>query len=100
MAEYDLVIRGGTLVDGSGGKPLKADVAICGDRIVEIGAVTGRGAEELEADGLLVTPGLVDIHTHFDGQAIWDSRLSPTSWHGVTTELGRASGRERVCPKV
>src|SRR3546814_11365370 len=75
MAEYDLVIRGGTLVDGSGGKPLKADVAICGDRIVEIGAVTGRGAEELEADGLLVTPGFVDIHTHFDGQAIWDSRL-------------------------
>ena len=73
------------MVDGGGGEPLRADVAIAGDRIAEVGAVAGRGAEEIDADGLLVTPGFVDIHTHFDGQAIWDSHLSPTSWHGVTT---------------
>lgn len=85
MAEYDLVIRNGTLIDGSGSKPRTADIAISGDRISDVGAVAGQGNEEIDATGLLVTPGFVDIHTHFDGQAIWDSHLSPTSWHGVTT---------------
>lgn len=85
MADFDILIRGGTLVDGSGGAPFLGDVAISGDRIVAVGDVTGRGIEEIDAVGLLVTPGFVDIHTHFDGQAIWENRLAPTSWHGVTT---------------
>jgi N-acyl-D-aspartate/D-glutamate deacylase len=85
MTHYDIVIRGGTVVDGSGGPARRADVALDGGRIAAVGLVVGTGAEEIDAAGLLVTPGFVDIHTHFDGQAIWDSRLAPTSWHGVTT---------------
>jgi N-acyl-D-aspartate/D-glutamate deacylase len=83
MAE--LVIRGGTVVDGTGAPPVRADVALDGDRIVEVGRVEARGRRELDADGLLVTPGFVDIHTHFDGQATWDPVLAPSSWHGVTS---------------
>ena len=85
MAEHDLVIRGGTLIDGTGAEARTADVAVDGGRITEVGRVTGSGARELEADGLLVTPGIVDIHCHYDGQATWDERLQPSSWHGVTT---------------
>jgi N-acyl-D-aspartate/D-glutamate deacylase len=81
----DLVIRGGTVVDGSGAPSRTADVGIEGDRIVEVGRIDTRGTEEVDADGLLVTPGFVDIHTHYDGQATWDSVLAPSSWHGVTT---------------
>lgn len=81
----DLVIRGGTVVDGSGAQPRTADVGIAGGRIVEVGAVSSTGAREVDADGLLVTPGFVDIHTHFDGQATWDPVLAPSSQHGVTT---------------
>lgn len=87
MARYDLVIRGGTLVDGSGGDPYEADVAIAGGKIAEIGKLSGAGAEEIDAKGLLVTPGFVDIHTHFDGQITWADRLSPSSEHGVTTVM-------------
>jgi N-acyl-D-aspartate/D-glutamate deacylase len=68
-----------------GGPPRPADVAISGSRITEVGAVAGRGRREVDADGLLVTPGFVDIHSHYDGQATWDSRLLPSAWHGVTT---------------
>ena len=82
---YDLVIRGGTVVDGSGGQPREADVAVDGDRIIAVGTVGGRAREEIDARGLLVTPGFVDIHTHYDGQALWDPILAPSSWHGVTT---------------
>lgn len=82
---HDLVIRGGTLADGTGGPLREADVAIDGGRIVAVGRVEGTGREEIGAKGLLVTPGFVDIHTHYDGQATWDSRLQPSSWHGVTT---------------
>ncbi|HEX2559789.1 amidohydrolase family protein, partial [Phenylobacterium sp.] len=82
---YDLVVRGGTVVDGTGGPPIEADVAVRDGRIVEVGKVAGTGAEELDAKGLLVTPGFVDIHTHYDGQATWDERMQPSSWHGVTT---------------
>jgi len=81
----DVVIRGGTVVDGSGAPPRTADVGIIGDRIVEVGDISARGAREIDADGLLVTPGFVDIHTHFDGQATWDPILAPSSQHGVTT---------------
>ena len=84
---YDLVIRGGELADGDGGPLRTADVAVAGGRIVAVGAVAGRGREEIDARGKLVTPGFVDIHTHYDGQATWDSRLHPSSWHGVTTAV-------------
>jgi len=85
MAAYDTVIRGGTLVDGTGAAPRSGDVAISDGTIAAVGEVTGRGAREIDADGLLVTPGFVDIHTHYDGQVTWDPCLSPTCWHGVTT---------------
>jgi N-acyl-D-aspartate/D-glutamate deacylase len=84
---HDLVIRGGTIVDGSGGARFSGDVAIAGGRIVGVGAVSGRGKRELDARGLLVTPGWVDVHTHYDGQATWDSLISPSCWHGVTTAV-------------
>jgi len=82
---YDLVIRGGTLADGRGGPLVEADIAISDGKIVKTGRISGKGREELEAKGRLVTPGFVDIHTHYDGQVTWDSRLAPSSWHGVTT---------------
>ena len=85
MAEFDLVIRGGTIVDGSGGERFTGDVAVSGGWIVATGLVEGRGREEIDASGLLVTPGFVDIHTHYDGQSIWSDRLNPSSDHGVTT---------------
>ena len=85
MAEHDLVIRAGTVIDGSGGPARTADVAVTDERITEVGTVTGRGRREVDADGLLVTPGFVDIHSHYDGQATWDNRLLPSAWHGVTT---------------
>src|ERR1700731_2081094 len=83
--EFDLVVRGGTLADGTGAALHEADVAVKDGKIAEVGKVSGKGAEEIEAKGLLVTPGFVDIHTHYDGQATWDSHMQPSSWHGVTT---------------
>ena len=82
---HDTVIRGGRVYDGSGGASFLADVAISGGKITEVGVVAGPGAEEIDAVGLIVTPGFVDIHTHYDGQATWDGRMQPSSWHGVTT---------------
>ncbi len=82
---HDLVIRGGTVIDGSGAARVRGDVAIQGDCIVEVGAVSGRGRREIDATDRLVTPGWVDVHTHYDGQATWDPILGPSSWHGVTT---------------
>jgi N-acyl-D-amino-acid deacylase len=84
-AQFDLVIRGGTVVDGSGGKPFVADVGVCNGRIAAVGPSLGSGTQELDAAGLLVTPGFVDIHTHYDGQVTWEQRLDPSSNHGVTT---------------
>jgi N-acyl-D-aspartate/D-glutamate deacylase len=82
---HELVIRGGTVLDGTGAPARTADVAIEGDRVVAVGAVDGRGAREIDADGALVLPGFVDIHAHYDGQATWDHQLAPSSWQGVTT---------------
>lgn len=81
----DLLIKGGTIVDGSGSKPYQGDVAVKGDKIVAIGEFEAEAAREIDASGRIVTPGFVDIHTHYDGQAIWSDRLSPSSSHGVTT---------------
>jgi N-acyl-D-aspartate/D-glutamate deacylase len=89
---FDTVIRGGVVIDGTGAEGFEADVAIAGGRIAEIGKVSGSGAEELDAKGKLVTPGFVDIHTHYDGQAVWSDRLSPSSSHGVTTVVGGNCG--------
>ena len=85
--EISVVVRNGTVIDGTGAAPYEADVAIAGGKIVEIGKITARGAEEIDAKGKLVTPGFVDIHTHYDAQAAWDSRMTPSSWHGVTTAV-------------
>ena len=87
MATHDLVIRGGSVIDGSGSAARTADVAIDGETIVEVGKVDGSGTREIDAAGALVTPGFVDIHTHYDGQATWDNHLAPSSWHGVTTVI-------------
>lgn len=83
--DFDLVIRNGRIVDGSGAPAYLGDVAVKDGRIAQVGQVSGRAAREVDAHGQLVTPGFVDIHTHFDGQAIWDRQMSPSSWHGVTT---------------
>ncbi|HEY6982933.1 N-acyl-D-amino-acid deacylase family protein [Reyranella sp.] len=87
MADYDLVIRGGTVADGTGNGLRDLDVAVQDGKIAALGKISGQGTEEIDARGLLVTPGFVDIHTHYDGQATWDSRLQPSSWHGVTTAV-------------
>lgn len=85
MDDLDLVIRNGTVVDGTGGQPRQADVAVRDGIIVAVGDVPGTGREEIEARGQLVTPGFVDVHTHYDGQATWENRLAPSTNHGVTT---------------
>ncbi len=82
---HDLVIRGGTVVDGTAAPARSADVAIDGDRISAVGSDVGPGRREIDATGLLVTPGWVDIHTHYDGQVTWDTHLTPSGWNGVTT---------------
>jgi len=84
-APFDVVIRGGTIADGTGAEPFEADVAVRSGKIVHVGRILESGREEIDAKGLLVTPGFVDIHTHYDGQAIWSERLSPSSGHGVTS---------------
>src|SRR5262245_38231546 len=97
---HDLKIAGGTLVDGTGSAPVRADVAIDGDRIAAIGDV-GAAKRTLDASGWLGTPGFVDVHTHYDGQVTWDPDLMPSSVHGVTTAVlgscgvGFAPVRER-----
>lgn len=87
MAKHDLVIRGGFVVDGSGTPGRDADLAINDGRIVEVGDVSDAGVEEIDAKGKLITPGFVDIHTHYDGQVTWGDALSPSSNHGVTTAI-------------
>ena len=84
---YDLVIRNGKIVDGSGMPAFHGDIAITGGKIAAVGGKTGVGRREINADGSLITPGWVDIHTHYDGQVAWDPYLSPSCWHGVTTVM-------------
>ena len=84
---HDLVIRGGNVVDGTGAEPFIGDVAVDGANISKVGKVDDRGDREIDAEGHAVTPGFVDLHTHFDAQAGWDPLLTPVSWHGVTTAL-------------
>jgi N-acyl-D-aspartate/D-glutamate deacylase len=101
---HDLVIRGGTIADGTGRPTFTGDVAVDGHQVVAVGTVEEKGRREIDADGLLVTPGWVDIHTHYDGQVTWDPEVSPSGWHGVTTVVtgncgvgfapARASDRE------
>jgi N-acyl-D-aspartate/D-glutamate deacylase len=92
MSDHEIVVRGGTVVDGTGGEPREADIAIDGGVITEIGDVGGGAGRVLDANGLLVTPGFVDIHTHYDGQATWGERMIPSSWHGVTTVVAGNCG--------
>src|SRR5262245_7568811 len=87
MSSPSLVIRNGTIVDGSGGDPYEADLAVSNGRIAAIGGNIPRGTEEIDARGKLVTPGFVDVHTHYDAQVTWGDRLSPSSWNGATTVL-------------
>ncbi len=84
---FDLVIRGGRIVDGEGGAPFDGDVGIRDGRIGQVGGKCGPGKREIDASGAVVTPGVIDVHTHYDGQAVWDGDLAPSSWHGVTTVL-------------
>ncbi len=106
-AQYDIIIRGGLVADGTGAEPRRADVGITGGLIAAVGDIEGSAREEIDASGLLVTPGFIDLHTHYDGQAIWSQRMNPSSSHGVTTViLGncgvgfapcRPSDRELLC---
>jgi len=82
---HDLVIRGGTIVDGSGAESFTGDVAVKDGLIAGVGTIEGSAAREIDASGKVVAPGFVDIHTHYDGQATWDQEMAPSSWHGVTT---------------
>jgi N-acyl-D-aspartate/D-glutamate deacylase len=103
---YDLIVRGGTVIDGSGAAGVRADVAVSDGRIVEMGRIGGRANEEIDAEGHVVTPGFVDLHTHMDAQIFWDPMGSCSCWHGVTSVVmgncgftlapSRASARELV----
>ncbi|GIR72223.1 MAG: hypothetical protein CM15mP74_34740 [Halieaceae bacterium] len=82
---FDLKISGGLVVDGTGVAGQVMDIGIVGDRIVAMGDLSDEAVREIDASGRIVTPGFVDIHTHYDGQATWDPEMAPSSWHGVTT---------------
>ena len=87
MSEFDLVIRNGTVIDGSGKAGFKADVGVKAGLIAAVGVISGKGAQEIDATGKIVTPGFVDVHTHYDGQVTWENTLAPSSNHGATTVI-------------
>src|SRR5215470_14918915 len=84
---HDVVIRGGSIVDGTGAEPKAGDVAIDGGTITAVGKVADKGRREIDAAGCVVSPGFIDLHTHLDAQVGWDPAMTPISWHGVTTAL-------------
>ena len=84
---YDLIIKNGTVVDGTGAPRYRADIAVANGKIAEIGKITDGAAKVIDADGLIVAPGFVDPHTHYDAQICWDPLITPSSWHGVTTAI-------------
>src|SRR6476620_4881350 len=92
MPDHELIIRGGEVIDGTGAPARSADIAISEGVITHVGVVDGGSRRTIDADGLLVTPGFVDIHTHYDGQASWGDRMIPSSWHGVTTVVAGNCG--------
>lgn len=92
MQPFDLVVRGGTVFDGTGAAPVVADVGVKDGRIVAVGSGLSAGSREIDATGLMVTPGWVDIHTHYDGQITWDSRMTPSSTLGATTVVAGNCG--------
>src|SRR6195952_5198866 len=89
---FDTIVRGGTIVDGLGGQPYTADIAIVGGNIAELGSVTGTARQEIDADGAVVTPGFIDVHTHYDGQFLWDDKIDPSFSHGLTTVIAGNCG--------
>ena len=96
---FDVLIRGATVVDGTGAKPVSADVAVQGGRIAEIGKLTGTARQTVNADGLALMPGIVDVHTHYDAQITWDRTLSPSPALGVTTAvMGNCGFGIAPCP--
>ncbi|MGB1822277.1 MAG: amidohydrolase family protein [Acidimicrobiales bacterium] len=84
---HELVVRNARIIDGSGSPEFLGDLAVSDGRITNVGKVDGQTQRELDADGQLLLPGWVDIHTHYDGQATWDPEMTPSSWHGVTTAV-------------
>ena len=92
MVAFDLVIRNGTVVDGSGLDPYRADVGVVDGRIAALGRLRERGEQEIDAEGHVVTPGFVDAHTHLDAQVFWDPNLTPSGQHGVTTVIAGNCG--------
>ena len=87
MSDFDLVIRNGNIVDGTGAAAFEGDVAIKDGVIAAVGSFEGSGRNEIDAEGRVISPGFVDIHTHLDAQIGWDPDMTPVSWHGVTTAL-------------
>jgi N-acyl-D-aspartate/D-glutamate deacylase len=84
---YDLLIRKGSIVDGTGGPRFEADVAVAQGKIAEIGKIAGSARRTIDASGLIVAPGFIDPHTHYDAQILWDGLVTCSSWHGITTTV-------------